>query len=234
MSRMYDNKPLTNLPLHSVKWKGQWNHSDWKHSMEKPGVLLEGKVISQARISISNSEERAVSDKTRYFILFLRIEKAHKRKFDATGKEQEPNFSETTKVSTGFLNSSYDVRQKGSSDRLSVDEVKSLTQNPQINAMLNDVLSKDSSGDIYFLLKEEERDKIEILNETFVRIKTAGNSPLIESLVLCDTVTAAKGNFVGDEKMGDNWTDKIMKMKSTSNEQQESKESEVADEEWDD
>lgn len=43
----------------------------------------------------------------RYYILFTKITKAHKRKFGPNGTEIEPNFSETTKVSTGYLNSSY-------------------------------------------------------------------------------------------------------------------------------
>ena len=42
-----------------------------------------------------------------YFIFHVKIARAHKRKFDSKGKEIEPNFSETKKVNTGYLNSSY-------------------------------------------------------------------------------------------------------------------------------
>ena len=44
---------------------------------------------------------------TRYYILLVKASRGHKRKFDASGQEVEPNFSQTTKVSTGYLNSSY-------------------------------------------------------------------------------------------------------------------------------
>ena len=42
-----------------------------------------------------------------YYILYVKISRAHRRKFDASGEEIEPNFSETKKVNTGYLNSSY-------------------------------------------------------------------------------------------------------------------------------
>ena len=42
-----------------------------------------------------------------YYIFHLKVNRAHKRKFDGNGKEIEPNFSETKKVNTGYLNSSY-------------------------------------------------------------------------------------------------------------------------------
>lgn len=40
----------------------------------------------------------------RYFVLHVDVQKAHKRKFDSSGKEINPNFSETQKVGTGYLN----------------------------------------------------------------------------------------------------------------------------------
>lgn len=43
----------------------------------------------------------------RYFILYIKPTKIHKRKFDSDGVEIEPNFSETKKVNTGYLMSSF-------------------------------------------------------------------------------------------------------------------------------
>jgi len=40
-------------------------------------------------------------------VFYVKFERAHKRKFDDKGQEIEPNFSETKKVNTGYLNSSY-------------------------------------------------------------------------------------------------------------------------------
>ena len=39
-----------------------------------------------------------------YYIFHVKIIRAHKRKFDSKGQEIEPNFSETKKVNTGYLN----------------------------------------------------------------------------------------------------------------------------------
>ncbi|KAI8788498.1 arpin [Biomphalaria glabrata] len=234
MSRLYDNKPLDNLPVQNVKWNGAWSHLAFpKSSKENPGVLCEGKVISQARISITSSDS-SVTTKGRYFVLFLEIEKAHRRKFDEEGKEIEPNFSETTKVSTGYLNSSYDVKSKGQTDKLSLGQVKSFIHNSNIEDMLKDLVTK-SYGDLFLLFKEEDREKIELTNGMSVRIKTLGDSPIVESLVIHDEVNLAVKNFVGDDKIGSNWTDKIMKMKGSSGVGKDNVESsEVAEEEWDD
>ena len=43
----------------------------------------------------------------RYYVLHIDVHRAHKRKFESNGQEIEPNFSETHKVRTGYLNSSY-------------------------------------------------------------------------------------------------------------------------------
>ena len=44
---------------------------------------------------------------SRYYVLHVDVHRAHKRKFESNGQEIEPNFSETHKVRTGYLNSSY-------------------------------------------------------------------------------------------------------------------------------
>lgn len=43
----------------------------------------------------------------RYYVLYVRPSRIHRRKFDPKGNEIEPNFSATRKVNTGFLMSSY-------------------------------------------------------------------------------------------------------------------------------
>lgn len=43
----------------------------------------------------------------RYYVLYIRPSRIHRRKFDPKGNEVEPNFSATRKVNTGFLMSSY-------------------------------------------------------------------------------------------------------------------------------
>jgi len=43
----------------------------------------------------------------RFYVLYVKPGRVHQRKFDPSGKEIEPNFSDTKKVNTGFLMSSY-------------------------------------------------------------------------------------------------------------------------------
>ncbi|BFZ07462.1 hypothetical protein BsWGS_10501 [Bradybaena similaris] len=235
MSRLYENKPLANLPVQNVKWNGVWNHSEWTTAKgEKSGIIFEGKVLSQARISITSNPESA-APKARYYILFTKITKAHKRKFGPNGTEIEPNFSETTKVSTGYLNSSYDVKAKDKTDKLSVDEAKALIENKKISSMIAEIVEKSSEGDVTLLMREEDRDKLELFNDVPVRVKTAGNNPFVESLVLKDEgMSATASNFVGDESVGSNWTEKIMAVKSSLENQGGTEKSEIGDEEWDD
>lgn len=45
-----------------------------------------------------------------YLLLSVGIEQAHRRQFDTSGNEVEPNFGQTTKVLKGYLNSSYGIR----------------------------------------------------------------------------------------------------------------------------
>ena len=53
------------------------------------------------------------------------MSRAHRRKFDASGQEVEPNFSQTTKVSTGFLNSSYSkIKLRTCEDQQLTDFIK--------------------------------------------------------------------------------------------------------------
>uniref|UniRef100_A0A0B7A763 Arpin n=1 Tax=Arion vulgaris TaxID=1028688 RepID=A0A0B7A763_9EUPU len=236
MSRVYDNKPLANLPVHNVKWNGTWNHNEWTNAKkEQSGVIFEGKVLSQARISITSLPESA-APKARYYLLFTKITKAHRRKFDANLTEVEPNFSETSKVSTGHLNSSYEVKAKGKTDKLSVEEVKTLITNAKVSTMISEIVEKFSEEDVTLLMREEDRNKLELFNDVLVRVKTAGNNPFVESLIIRDDMNSATaGNFVGDDKVGGNWTNKIMAVKSSLGEEGSSKEkSEIGDDEWDD
>ncbi|GFO07241.1 C15orf38-ap3s2 readthrough [Plakobranchus ocellatus] len=233
MSRMYDNKPLENLPVYVTKWNGTFDNDFAKTASSKnnPGVLCDGKIVSQARININSSDPTA--SQARYYILFTSVERAHRRKYDDKGVEEEPNFSKTTKVSTGYLNSSYDVKAKGNTDRLAVDEVRALVNDSKINDMMKEVVAKESrKGDVVLLMKEEERLKVDLQENSLVRLKTAGDSPLIESLIVRDDLTSTVGNFAGDEKMGDSWLEKIVAAKAAKSAEEQP--SEIADEEWDD
>lgn len=236
MSRMYDNKPLENLPVHITKWDGDFSDlSDLSDSSrEHPGILCDGKVVKQARITVTFTKSSTSQAGLKFYLLFLSIERAHKRKYDETGKEQEPNFTQTTKVSKGYLNSSYDVQSRGQTDRLSVEETLNLIHNSKVAEMIAPVVAtQHTTGDFALLMREEDRLKVELGENSLVRIKTCGNSPFVESLVVRDDLTSTKSNYAGDEKMGDAWLERIAAAKAV-HAKEVAPPSEIAEEEWDD
>src|SRR5690349_4765113 len=109
MSRIYSNDPLTSLPVITINWKGPWPPQSSNSSSK--GILLEGTISSRNRFVITTP-----SDKIRYFVFYINVRRAHRRVFDSKGKEEEPNFSETQKIRTGYLHSSYKTAAKGKSD----------------------------------------------------------------------------------------------------------------------
>ena len=51
---------------------------------------------------------------------------------------------------------------------------------PKINDMIANAIAKDSvKGETMLLMKEEERQKVELQKNSLVRIKTCGNSPFV-------------------------------------------------------
>lgn len=179
----------------------------------------------------------AISDdknqKARFHVLYIKPSRIHQRKFDASGKEIEPNFSDTKKVNTGFLMSSYQVETKGESDRLSEEQLSAIVNKAELTKITD---KHRPSGTWAFWYPELEMDKIELETGQDVRLKTRGNSPFIFSLAKVDSGTVTKCNFAGDEKAGASWTDKIMANKAGADSSQRAGgEGEGAEEdEWDD
>uniref|UniRef100_A0A3Q2R2T6 Arpin n=1 Tax=Fundulus heteroclitus TaxID=8078 RepID=A0A3Q2R2T6_FUNHE len=194
-----------------------------------PGVLVEGKLLDVSRHSISDTNDQ----KVRFYVLYIKPGRIHQRKFEASGKEVEPNFSDTKKVNTGFLMSSYKVEAKGESDRLTEDQLSQMINKAEL-VKITDKLRP--AGTWAFWYPESEMDKTELETGQEVRLKTKGNSPFIFSLAKVDSGTVTKCNFAGDEKAGASWTDKIMAKKADgSSSQKPGGAGEGAEEdEWDD
>ncbi|XP_042331732.1 arpin isoform X2 [Sceloporus undulatus] len=96
MSRLYDPRCLrrTKAEVHTERLEGgRWEPGAWQRG---DGVIVEGHFIWDAS-----------GRKERYFVLYVKPRTIHRRRFDPKGNEVEPNFSETRKVSTGFLPASY-------------------------------------------------------------------------------------------------------------------------------
>nr|XP_046249912.1 arpin isoform X2 [Scatophagus argus] len=226
MSRIYQNTSLQNKPVHNEKFDGVWSPSTYESGQ---GVLLEGKLMDVSRHVISDINNQ----KVRFYVLYIKPSRIHQRKFDASGREIEPNFSDTQKVNTGFLMSSYKTEAKGKSDRLSEEQLSATVNKAELVKITD---KHRPSGTWAFWYPESEMDRTELETGQDVRLKTKGNSPFIFSLAKVDSGTVTKCNFAGDEKAGASWTDKIMANKAdTASTHKSGGEGEGAEEdEWDD
>ncbi|KAM9066314.1 arpin isoform 3-T3 [Sarcophilus harrisii] len=205
MSRIYHDCALRNKAVHSTRLPGSWDPAAYQRGN---GILLEGELVDVSRHNISDASGK----KERYYVLYVRPGRIHRRKFDCKGNEIEPNFSNTRKVNTGFLMSSYKVEAKGDTDRLSPTELKGLVEKPELVAV-----TKCHTPDqaLAFWIPETEMEKIELELGAELRLKTRGDGPFIGSLAKLEAGTVTKCNFAGDGQTGASWTDNIMAQKSS-------------------
>ncbi|KAJ8252134.1 hypothetical protein COCON_G00214460 [Conger conger] len=223
MSRIYQNTALQNKPVNNEKISSKWQPSTYQSGL---GVILEGTLVDVSRHVITD----ASNQKDRYYVLYIKPSRVHRRKFDSKGNEVEPNFSETRKVNTGYLMSSFKVEAKGETDRLSEADLKEAVN----KAELVKVTEKHTPGEtVAFWLPEAEMQKTELEPGQEVRLKTKGDGPFIFSLAKVDGGTVTKCNFAGDENAGASWTDKIMANKDGGSVPAGAGEG-AEDEEWDD
>ncbi|KAG7473242.1 hypothetical protein MATL_G00093600 [Megalops atlanticus] len=200
MSRIYQNTALQNKPVNNEKIDSEWQPSTYQSG---PGVILEGQLIDVSRHVITDARNA----KERYYVLYVKPGRVHRRKFDAKGNEIEPNFSDTRKVNTGYLMSSFKVEAKGVTDRMSEEELKAVVNKAEL---LKVTESHAPSQTIAFWLPEGEMLKTELEPGQEIRLKTKGDGPFIFSLAKLDGGTVTRCNFAGDEPAGASWTDKIM------------------------
>ncbi|XP_030622501.1 arpin [Chanos chanos] len=226
MSRIYHDTALQNKPVHNEKFGSAWQPSTY-HSGQ--GVILEGKIVDMSRHAITDINNK----KERYTILYIRPSRIHRRKFDAKGNEIEPNFSDTRKVNTGYLMSSFKLEAKGESDRLSEDQLKNIVNKEELVRVTERHCPSQAFA---FWISEAEMEKTELETGQDIRLKTKGDGPFIFSFAKVDSGTVTKCNFAGDEKAGASWTDKIManKMDDGSGVKSTGQGEGVDDEEWDD
>ncbi|XP_016072653.1 PREDICTED: arpin [Miniopterus natalensis] len=193
------------------------------------GVLLEGELVDVSRHNISDARGR----KERYYVLYVRPSRIHRRQFDPKGNEIEPNFSATKKVNTGFLMSSYKVEAKGDTDRLTPEALKELVNKPELLALTESLTPEQT---VAFWMPESEMEALELELGAGVRLKTRGDGPFLDSLAKLEAGTVTKCNFAGDAKTGASWTDNIMARKASEGAAAETREQGdgAEDAEWDD
>ncbi|XP_069840488.1 arpin [Dendropsophus ebraccatus] len=227
MSRIYHDNALQIKPVHDERLPGDWEPAVYQSG---PGVLLEGALVDYSRHTVTDVKGK----KERWYILYMRPNKIHCRKFDSKGNEIEPNFSDTKKVNTGYLQSSYKVEAKGETDRLQPEELKRLVNKEELMKISLKLTPKDC---VAFWLPEAEMEKTELEFGEQLRLKTLGDGPFIFSLAKVDTGTVTKCNFAGDAQTGASWTDNIMANKSRSAEPTSEARGQgdgAEDDEWDD
>ncbi|KAM6181160.1 LOW QUALITY PROTEIN: arpin-like [Erethizon dorsatum] len=225
MSRIYHDSALRNKAVRSAQLSGAWDPAAHQGGN---GVLVEGELVDVSRHSIVDANDR----KERYYVLYIRPGRIHRRRFDLKRKEIEPNFSATRKVNTGFLISSYKVEAKGDSDLLTPEALKGLVNKPEL-LRLTESLTPDQT--VAFWMPEAEMEAMEV-ELGAVRLKTQGDGPFLDSLAKLEAGTVTKCNFAGDRKTGASWTDNIMAQKSSQGAAAETREQGdgAEDEEWDD
>ncbi|ELT93906.1 hypothetical protein CAPTEDRAFT_183258 [Capitella teleta] len=203
MSRIYSNDPLQNLPVVTYQWNGSWNPADFAKGK---GVLLEGILKKKSRHVIDDN-----TTKQRFCVLHLKVNRAHRRQYDSSGNEIEPNFSEKGKVRTGFLHSSYKTSAKGESDHLDEGQMKDAMEHAELMKVTEKV---KMPGTIAFWIEESQLTAVEINVNDSVRLRTRGDGPFIDTVAVLTPEPGTVSNYTGGEEVGCSWTDKVMTFKS--------------------
>ncbi|XP_787889.3 arpin [Strongylocentrotus purpuratus] len=226
MSRIYDNKPLQSVPVQNQT--GNWNPQQFQSGS---GAILEGKIDSRSRHVITDSKQ----NKSRYFVLHVRVKIAHRRQFNSKGEEIESNMDATQKVNTGYLMSSYKVEAKGQTDRLTQSQLSALVNKPSLTSLTQ---RHTPEGCLAFWMTELELKDVEFEDGDVIMLRTKGDGPFIDSVGKLDTSSKEMTNMAGSGQLGESWTDKIMTIKSSQdppNPKPGQEENEGAgDDEWDD
>ena len=229
---LYDDKFLKSTPSFQVNWETKWDPSEfWSSSSGRGGVIVVGNVTGRTRNTINDS----AGAKFRHLIITVKMSDAFARQY-RDGKEVEVVQASTTKVRTGYLNSSYAERQ-ARSDRLT---------SAQVHARVDRVLARITTtkipmgNEFDFWAGEDELLGLDLRDGDRIRLKTRGDTPFIESIAKLEaaggtgsgTGGGAKHtttNYTGGggsggvagagqsgggalqaEAVGQSWTDKVM------------------------
>eukprot|EP00732_Lithocolla_globosa_P000262 Lithocolla_globosa_v1_NODE_65_length_7181_cov_9.895453.p3 type:complete len:165 gc:universal NODE_65_length_7181_cov_9.895453:490-984(+) len=163
-------------------------------------------------------------------VLTVEMVSAFKREFDPSGKEIGINAGKSKKVSTGYLNTSYSEKVAKESGSMSVSDLRQ-----KIGDSFQKLHGSLSGNMLGFWGEEEVMMRMDFVPGTAIRLKTRGDSSLIDFICLLENQSVYLSSFGGDNVGGNssNWSDKVMKLKSEEPEILPQDQSEVADDEWD-
>ena len=150
-------------------------------------MLLEAWVQSRCRMQLSDGG----GEKHRFIIVSCKLVSGYERQFTDKGTEVEVATGKTSKQSTGYLNSSY-ATKSGKTDKLTTAQVEERLQRNGLHKLLSvcgvaqTAPASSSGATVHVWGTETLLQSMELSAGTLVRIKTAGDSPLVETLVVVD------------------------------------------------
>eukprot|EP00730_Choanoeca_flexa_P014825 TRINITY_DN6623_c0_g1_i3.p1 TRINITY_DN6623_c0_g1~~TRINITY_DN6623_c0_g1_i3.p1 ORF type:complete len:236 (+),score=47.97 TRINITY_DN6623_c0_g1_i3:113-820(+) len=229
---IYNDVALEGTDTRHVKWKTEFDYQR-EFCKSGNGYLVSGRLEAKPnRLIITDVK----GQQTRLLVLQLQFEDAFQRQFNQSGVEVDVVQASSTKVRTGYLNSSYRT-DEARSDRVSADQVEhSIYTN--VTELVPTTRVQLRGNDLFtFIGLESVLQQLELIPGENYRLRTIKDSCFIESLASTAGSVKTVTNFttaagVDVRQEGASWTDKIT---TKSSEAAPGDELEGVDEdEWDD
>eukprot|EP00052_Salpingoeca_macrocollata_P019229 m.159317 g.159317 ORF g.159317 m.159317 type:complete len:228 (+) comp20901_c0_seq1:2019-2702(+) len=191
------------------------------------GLVVEGEIVGRTRVTVESGKPKA-----RYMLLKVAVIQAFRRQYAADGQELEVVTKEMRKLRTGYLNSSY-KDEEVRSDKVEVGTLHKLLD-PVLQTLQPAYTVTPGAFDFWIL--EDALSGMDLVKGDQIRLKTAGDSPLIDSVSKLETSERKTvTNYTGGDQVGGSWTDKVLSSgKEKDQPLAQDKLEGVADDEWDD
>eukprot|EP01120_Amphizonella_sp_Union-15-10_P011854 TRINITY_DN5148_c0_g1_i1.p1 TRINITY_DN5148_c0_g1~~TRINITY_DN5148_c0_g1_i1.p1 ORF type:complete len:223 (+),score=35.06 TRINITY_DN5148_c0_g1_i1:96-764(+) len=213
-------------PASRVEYPGEWTK---EAICEGKGFVVEGVLLTKRTHSVA-AQAKTQTLPTKFVALQLKLTSpAKRRNFGPDGKELAPEFEERSKTFKGYL--SYEKKDARSTANVTNQELcdilgkKSGGPIPK-NLSKPDVLNHlhpKQIGVFEFWLESSQWPSLDLALGQAVRLRTLGDSVLVETITKIDSVTSNLVNYSGETE---SWTSKIVQ-------RQDDEEKEESEEEWD-
>lgn len=225
----YSNIEFNTLKSTIVNYSGNWTKSEW---CEGVGFLVEGKVVGRRRQVIKTSNHDLP---TRLLCLQVEINgEILRREFDKNGNELIPKVSLNQNIKKGYLHhfDKSEARALNTADiSVFVNFNNKLAKAGLIDQSTLDNLHPKKKNVIEFWGDQDNFLKFEIKTDSTVRLKTIGDTNIIDTLTIVGKLNATTFQS-GDTSLQGNWTDKIADFSSNTPDDINNNE-DGNDDEWD-
>lgn len=224
----YSNIEFNSLKSNVVNYSGNWTKNEWCKDV---GFLIEGKVVGRRKqiIKASNSDLP-----TRLLCIQVEINgEIIKREFDKNGNELVPKVSLNQNIKKGYLHhfDKSEAKALNTADiSVFVEFNNKLAQAGLISQNILGQLHPNKKNVIEFWGDQDNFLKIEINDNSTVRLKTVGNTNIIDTLTVVGKLNSTTFQS-GDTSLKGNWTDKIADY--SSNVEETKNDEDNNDDEWD-